>query len=373
MIAALAERVRQKGSELGFAMVGYSPAARAPRAAAFRDWLGRGFAGEMRYMAERPEHREDVTLRSPWARTVVSAAIHYGTASRPGPRDGPGISGLVSRYALGEDYHRVLKERLGLLARFLKDEAGGRIEARVLVDTSAILERDHAARAGIGWTGKNAMMIDPHAGSWFFLGEILTEAAIDPDAPMEDMCGTCARCIEACPTAAIVAPHVVDASRCISYLNIELRGAAGREHRTAIGDRLFGCDVCQEVCPWNRLAPPETDPAFGPAEAVETISLADTVRLDTPTFAARFRRTALARAGRGGLVRNALVVAANVAHEEALEAGAEAVGDPDPGVRETAIWALGKGGSKLKQIAVRAAEREPDPALRAAMRAALEG
>ncbi len=291
-----------------------------------------------------------------------------GARSAASPADGlPGISGLVSRYALGVDYHIVVKRRLEELARFLRAEGGGRVEARCLLDTSAILERDHAAEAGNGWTGKNAMVIDPQAGSWFFLGEILTDLALAPEPGIEDQCGSCTRCVDACPTGAIVEPRFVDSRRCISYLTIELRGAIPAPLRGAVGENLFGCDICQEVCPWNRLAPPPADGALGPGPALTELDLAAAVSLDEAAFAARFRRSPIARARRAGFARNALIVAANRGNAAALQAGESLLTDPDPAVRETAVWALARGEAPQRRAAALAAEREPDPVLRRRM------
>jgi epoxyqueuosine reductase len=216
------------------------------------------------------------------------------------------------------------------------------------------------------------MLIHPEAGSYFFLGEVLTSVELEPKGEMEDLCGTCTACIEACPTGAIVGPRVVDARRCISYLTIELRGAIPESQRSAVGEHLFGCDVCQEVCPWNRRAAPGRCEALGPAREVVETTLMEAVLLDEDAFATRFRRTSIARTHRSGFVRNALVVAANRSDSETLAAGAGLLGDPDPAVRETAVWALARGDSGERRRARRAAESEPDPALRERMLAATD-
>lgn len=379
MRAGLAERIRARGAELGFERVGFSAAGPSPRSDALRRWIGSGYAGSMAYMEQDVEGRADPTRRSTWARTVVSAALHYtpppeGGEGPAGARRaaGPGIAPLVSSYAVGQDYHDVLRARLGELARFLREEAGGRAEARPLVDTSAVLERDIGSLGGIGWTGKNAMLIHPEAGSYFFLGEILTDVEIEPSGAMEDLCGSCTACIEACPTQAIVGPRVVDARRCLSYLTIELRGPIPSDLRESVGEHLFGCDVCQDVCPWNRRAAPGRCDALAPGPGVSGTTLAETVRLDDRTFAERFRRTSIARTHRPGFVRNALVVAANARDEEALAAGADRLADEDPTVRETAVWALARGERRERLLARRAAEKEPEPALRERMRTDVE-
>jgi len=390
MRAGLSERIRARGAELGFERIGFSAAGPSPRSEALRRWITNGYAGTMSYMEQDVEGRANPTRRSPWARTVVSAALHYAPPSAPGAAgaaggdaaraaDGSaagdaacGIAPLVSSYAVGQDYHDVLRKRLAELARFVREEAGGRAEARALVDTSAVLERDIGSLGGVGWTGKNAMLIDPEAGSYFFLGEVLTSVEIEPTGEMEDLCGTCTACIDACPTQAIVGPRVVDARRCLSYLTIERRGAIPRELREAVGSHLFGCDVCQEVCPWNRRAPSGDCDALAPGSAVTQTSLEEAVALDDRGFAQRFRRTPLARAHRPGFVRNALLVAANTRHGAALAAGAGRLADEDPSVRETAVWALARGEGRERRLAREAARSEPDPTLRERMLADLE-
>jgi len=390
MRAGLSERIRARGAELGFERIGFSAAGPSPRSEALRRWITNGYAGSMAYMEQDVEGRANPTRRSPWARTVVSAALHYAPPAAPaaaGPGGGGaanavdgsaagdaecGIAPLVSSYAVGQDYHDVLRKRLAELARFVREEAGGRAEARALVDTSAVLERDIGSLGGVGWTGKNAMLIDPEAGSYFFLGEVLTSVEIEPTGEMEDLCGSCTACIDACPTQAIVGPRVVDARRCLSYLTIERRGAIPRELREAVGSHLFGCDVCQEVCPWNRRAPSGDCDAFAPGSAVTDTTLEEAVAFDDRAFAQRFRRTALARAHRPGFVRNALLVAANTRNGAALAAGAGRLADEDPSVRETAVWALARGEGRERRLALEAARSEPDPALRARMLADVE-
>jgi len=421
MTVPLAERVRARAHELGFEDVGFSRAGPAARADAFRSWLDRGYAGAMDYLARDPAGRADVTRRSPWARTVVSAALSYappepairrmangvrgsqtgggtvlptsneargrqaagGTHEAPGEglpdREGPpreserGIAGLVSCYAAGRDYHGVVKDRLAELASFLRSESGGRAEVRTLVDTSAILERDHAESGGLAWTGKNTMAILKEGGSYVFLGEILTDVEIEPGAPLQERCGGCTRCIDACPTGAIVDSWLLDARRCISYLTIELRGSVPSELRGPIGGHLFGCDICQEVCPWNARPSPARAREPRPDAALEETSLAETVSLDDRGFRARFGASALARAKRSGIVRNALIVAGNRGDGEALAAGRAVLEDPDPVLRETAVWALARGDARHRAAAGRAAEREDDEVARRLMRESLEG
>jgi epoxyqueuosine reductase len=236
----------------------------------------------------------------------------------PLPRagEGPGV-GAVARYAWGEDYHEVIAEKLGRLVAFIESEAGHTVAHKICVDTSAVLEREWAVRAGLGWIGKNTLLINPHAGSWLLLGELLLDLALDEDAPFPtDHCGSCTRCIERCPTHCILPDRDLDARRCIAYLTIELRGTLPRpaDLRSFIGDWVFGCDVCQEVCPWNRFARPTREAAFEPRHA--TLNLRDLLEMNDETFRAQFARSAIRRARREGLARNASIIAANRTHSE---------------------------------------------------------
>ena len=371
MKPGLSERIRTRGLELGFNEVAFSPAGPAPRAELFRRWLDLGYAGEMRWLEHDVEGRVDVTRRSPWARSIVSAALSYAHR-RAGAGAGPGLTALVSRYAAGRDYHEVMKEKLTQLGRFIREECGGRAETRTLVDTSAILERDHAGSAGLGWQARNTLTILPGAGSYLFLGEILTDIELPRGEPMEDRCGSCTRCLEACPTGAILEPQVLDARRCISYLTIELRGAIPFEWRERIGENLFGCDICQEVCPWNATSPVTRETGFLPGGAIQETSLAEAVSMDETVFRHVFRGSAIRRAGRRGFVRSALIVAANLQDGEALRRGRAALHDPDPVLREAAAWALGRGDAADRGEARRAADQESDPAVRSVMREGLD-
>jgi epoxyqueuosine reductase len=370
--ASLARRIEHKGLELGLESIGIAPIIPSAHAPFLKEWLRAGRAGGMSYMERTAEVRADLTRRFPWARTAVVAAAAY----LPYKDDRHGQAGLVAqvaRYAVGRDYHHVLGARLADLAHFIETEAPG---ARTLAyaDTGPVLERELAALAGLGWFGKNTNLIGPRGNSFILLGQILTDLDLPPDDPVADRCGTCTACIDACPTAAIPAPYVVDATRCISYLTIELRGAIPPGQRADLGDWVFGCDVCQEVCPWNRKTAPVEDEAFLPGSHLESRRLVDLVRLDEQTFREQFRPTALERPRRRGLVRNALIVAANVQDEEALDAAADSLQDKDPVVRGTAAWALGRAaGAGAGAALERAREREPDPAVRAEIEAALEG
>lgn len=254
----LSERIKALASSAGFDRCGIASAGPMPREAYLRDWLSRGYAGTMGYLHRHTASRVDVRAWLPWARSVLVVALNYKQPAPPKPDDVP--RGRVAMYAWGEDYHVVLRERLEALAATLHCEMGGQFH--VCVDTSAILERELALAAGVGWIGKNTMVLHEGLGSYFFLGEIITDLELTPDAASLDHCGTCTRCLDACPTQAFVAPYQMDASRCISYLTIEHRSAIDPALAAKLDDWVFGCDVCQDVCPHNRHAPDTSEPRF---------------------------------------------------------------------------------------------------------------
>jgi epoxyqueuosine reductase len=351
---ALGAAVRKRARALGFDRVAFGPAGPPEHGPAFERWLEAGHAGGMDYLARSRQDRLDPRRLLPGARSVVAVAMVYGAgaaepASTPDEQDPGGGArsaapvaarpARVARYAGGRDYHDVMRPRLRALARFIDAAAGGGTRSRAAVDTSALLERDLAARAGLGWIGKNTNLLAPDLGSYFFIGLVLTTAELPPDAPHPDRCGTCRACLDACPTGAFVGPYVLDARRCISYLTIEHRGPIAAQARAAIGPWLFGCDVCQEVCPWNRRAPEAANPALGEPPALAPEEL---LALGEAEFRARFRTTALWRARRPGLLRNAAIVLANRGDRSAIPALERAASDSDPTVRDAAAWALAR-------------------------------
>jgi len=326
--AALGERAQA----LGFDRLAVGPATPPEHGDAFDAWLAAGYAGSMRYLARGREDRRDPARLLSGVRSVVAVALSY----KPAPDD-PAWPG-VADYARGRDYHDVLRERLDTLARWLGEAAGGDVRSRAAVDTSAVLERDLAARAGLGWIGKNTNLLAPGLGSLFFIGILLTTAALEQDEPLPDRCGTCTACLDACPTEAFVGPYVLDARRCISYLTIEHRGPIPEPLRAGLGEWIFGCDVCQDVCPWNAKAAPSREPAWragAPSEAPAAL-----LALDADAFRARFRGTAISRAKRAGLLRNAALALGNAGGPEAEAALERARADPEEIVREAAAWAL---------------------------------
>jgi epoxyqueuosine reductase len=300
---ALTRTVKERARELGFDRVAIGAARPPQHAGAFERWLEAGYAGNMSYLERGRAPRLDPGRLLPGWRSVVAVALSYSPAS-----DDPAWRG-VARYARGRDYHRVIRPRLHALKDALRSAGGAEVRSRASIDTSAVLERSLAASAGLGWIGKNTNLIAPDLGSYFFIGIVLTTATLAPDAELPDRCGTCRACLDACPTGAFVAPYTLDARRCVSYLTIEHRGDIDESLHAGIGGWLFGCDVCQEVCPWNRHAPPARDPALAPGEppgAPESL-----IDLSEDEFRERFRGSALKRARRAGLARNARIVAAN--------------------------------------------------------------
>jgi epoxyqueuosine reductase len=335
---SIESRLKAHAHALGFELAGIAAAAPADGFESLRDWLDRGFAGTMDYMHRHGAAREHPASILTGVRSVVMVGMNYKPAEEPAEVG----AGRVARYARGADYHDVLRERLNRLLAWLQTERPG-CKGRGVVDTAPLLERDFARRAGLGWFGKNTMLLNKRLGSYFFLGALLVDLELRPDRPHEARhCGTCTACLDACPTAAFPSPGVLDARRCISYLTIELRGAVPEELRAGLGGWLFGCDVCQEVCPWNRKAPPGVEPSLLPRPELEALDPAELLRLTGDEFRLRFRGTALARCKRGGLVRNAALVLGNCGGAAALPALRRALADDEETVREAAEWAIAR-------------------------------
>jgi epoxyqueuosine reductase len=336
----LAARVKALALEAGFDLAGIAPVDPPAELAFFARWVDRGYAGEMSYLTGQVEARSDLRASFPWARSVIAVGLQYDT---PGPYsvDAARDRGWMARYAWGDDYHDVMGAMLRRLGERLAAEAGP-FRSRAYVDTGPIVERAWAAAAGLGAWGKNTCLLHPEHGSWFFLGELLTDLELAGDAPRADMCGSCTACLDACPTGALPAPYVLDATRCISYLTIEVKGAIAEDLRPAVGRHVFGCDICQDVCPWNRRRRHHGGEAFAPRPGLLAPDLAELASLDDETFRARFSKSAVKRAKRRGLLRNVAVALGNagdVSHRPVLERLAR---DDDPVVREHALWALRK-------------------------------
>jgi epoxyqueuosine reductase len=318
----------------------------------------------MAYMTRDRQRRQDPRRSLPDARSVVVVGLSYYTFDLPDEVKRDPARGLIARYAWGLDYHAVLTPRLRDLAEFTGVEARRAVQTRVYVDTGPLLERDIAEQAGLGFTGKNTCLISPRIGSWIFLGEILLDIELDADKPVAKVgCGTCTRCLSACPTNAFPTPYVLDARRCISYLTIELKGAIPRELRKPIGNRIFGCDECQDVCPWpRRFARPTSERAFYPVRLDGAApKLLDLIGLTTDQFRERFDGSPVMRARRRGLLRNVAVALGNWGDEVAVPSLNGALNDAEPLVRRHSAWALGQIRARAASIALEARRRiEPD-------------
>jgi len=306
----LTAALKQEARRLGFRLAGVCRAAAPPGIERFRRWLADGFAGEMHYLAERAAAYEHPRHVLDGVGSILMLGMSYRTAE---PAEAHPGQGRVSRYAWGTDYHDLIHSRLERLAELHRRLVPG-AAVRGVVDTAPLLEREFAQLAGLGWIGKNTLLLNRQHGSWLFLAALLSSEALVADEPIRrGYCGKCRRCLDACPTGALVAPYRLDARRCISYLTIELRGDVPEEFRPAIGDRLFGCDACQEVCPFNRRAPCTVEPALRPGEGMNPTDLPPLFELDDETFRRRFRHTPLWRAKRRGILRNAAIVLGNQA------------------------------------------------------------
>jgi epoxyqueuosine reductase len=328
-----AEGVKLRARELGFDVCGITSANPARHSAYYRQWTESGKAGEMQWLARDPARRADPRLVLPEARSVIVAGMNYWQPQKS-------ARGRIARYALGDDYHAILLEKLEVLAGELGREDG---QAKIYVDTGPVLEKPLAERAGVGWQGKSTMLIHPRLGPWLLLGEIITTLNLDPDVPQRDHCGTCDRCIQACPTGAITAPYQLDARRCIAYLTIELKGSIPEELRPLIGDRVYGCDECLDVCPWNRFAQTTRETRFlAPTDedATGTDHLHALLEISAAEFKRRYAQSPILRVKRRGLLRNVCVVLGNIGTAADLPALEKASRHEEPLVREHAAWAM---------------------------------
>lgn len=328
---------------LGFDLCRIAPCAVPPHRDEFLAWLEAGHAGEMAWLERNKERRTDPDLVLPGARSVIVLGMNYWqgpvpeSAIQPDPQSASHPAGRIARYAWGDDYHDLIEKKLAEIDAFLIQHGG---KQRCYVDTGPILERDFAALSGAGWHGKSTMLISPELGTWFFLAEVLTTLEFLADAPLPDRCGRCTRCIDACPTNAIVAPHRVDARRCVSYLTIELKGSIPEEFRPLIGDRIYGCDECLTACPWNRFAKASQESAFAAREFVHGWSLRDFLSLDDEQFRTLFRKSPIKRIKRRGFLRNVCVALGNIGGAEDLPALERVANDPEPLIAEHAQWAI---------------------------------
>ena len=365
------EAIERKARELGFDTVGFTSAVLPPEIASrLADYLGRGFHGAMEWMATTSARRGSPAAMWPAAKSAIMLGVNYGPADPALELVERRERANVSVYARNADYHDTIKKRLKALARWIAEEFGG--DVKVFVDTAPLMEKPLAERAGIGWQGKHTNLVSREFGSWLFLAAILTTLDLAPDAPETDHCGSCGRCLEVCPTEPFPAPYQLDARRCISYLTIELKGHIPREFRAAIGNRVYGCDDCLAVCPWNKFAQATKDYAFIPRLELTRPKLIDYVALDDEAFRKVFRASPIKRIGRDRFLRNILIAIGNSGDRALAEEAERRLGDAAPIVRAAAIWALSRllPPEDFAALAVEHAPREADGEVRAEWSAA---
>jgi epoxyqueuosine reductase len=330
----LSATVKRMAAEAGFDDCRIAPARVAEHSQIFLDWLAEGKNGDMTWLAKDPARRCNPALVVPGARSVIMLATNYWQGpERPEPDD----AYRIARYAWNDDYHDLIESRMARLAGWL-EALGGR--QRCLVDHGPLLERDHASTSGLGWNGKSTMQIHQRLGTWFFLSAIVTTLHLPADAPARDRCGTCVRCIEACPTRAITAARSLDARRCISYLTIEQKGAIPLEFRRALGNRVYGCDDCLDACPWNRFAAASRDAAFQARKSLFSMRLRDFLEMDNAAFRKLFDGSPILRIRRPAFLRNVSVALGNTGSLEDMPALEKAAADPHPLIAEHAAWAI---------------------------------
>jgi epoxyqueuosine reductase len=358
--SALRERARALGiDELGFA----APELPRARQSAYRRYIEAGRHGDMAWLAREPERRLSPKGLWPKVETVIVAGVNYGPDEDPLPGLERRDRATISVYARHRDYHDLIKGRLKQLAGWLHAECGA--EVKVFVDTAPVLEKPLAERAGIGWQGKHSNLVSRRFGSWLFLGEIFTDLRIAPDPAETDHCGSCRACLDVCPTDAFPAPYQLDARRCISYLTIEHKGHIPREFRVPIGNRIYGCDDCLAVCPWNKFARTASEVLLQARDDLRAPRLAELVRLDDAGFRRRFSGSPIKRTGRARFVRNVLIAIGNSGDPRLANLAEERLGDPSPLVRAMAVWALARllGRGDLRALAERYSAHEQDPAV----------
>jgi epoxyqueuosine reductase len=363
--------LKEESHQLGFDLSGVCPAVEPAGIVRFHEWLEAGYAGQMRYLPDRREAYAHPDSVLEGVRSILMLGMNYHAGA---PRS-PGVGqGRVASYARGDlDYHDVIHERLESLIARLEELVPG-AKARGVVDTAPLLEREFAQLAGLGWIGKNTLLLNRQAGSYFFLAALLTDQVLAYDQPHEtDHCGTCTACLDACPTGAFPQPYVLDATRCISYLTIELRDHVPAELREGMGDWVFGCDICQEVCPWNRRAPRTEKPSFQPRDDLNPLNLLELFELDDAAFRERFRRTPLWRSKRRGVLRNAAIALGNRPDERAIPSLVRGLNDSEPLIRAACAWALGRHRFSAAREALLARRAiEADPSVRAEIASAIE-
>ena len=369
-LSGFTRHLKRRAGELGFQLTGVCPAVSPQGLSRFHDWLEAGYAGEMRYLSDRKAAYAHPRSVLDGVRSILMLGMNYRSeASIPAGQ----CEGRVSRYAWGTvDYHDLIHGRLKELIGWYRQLVPA-ARLRGVVDTAPLLEREFAQLAGLGWVGKHTLLLNRQQGSWFFLAALLSDQQLEYDTPYErDYCGSCRACLDACPTDAFPEPYVLDATRCISYLTIELRDAVPLELRDGLDDWVFGCDVCQEVCPWNRAAPLAQETQFTPDSAQNPLDVVCLFDLDETAFRQRFRHTPLWRSKRRGLLRNAAIVLGNRPSDRGLKALLRGLHDQEVIVRAAVAWALGRHRQVAATDALRARlATESDPAVRAEIESAL--
>ncbi len=349
----LTEQIKTQAQKLGFELVGIIPVEPSQTVGHYEQWLKNGYAGEMGYLEKHLPLKRDLRQILPEAQSIIALAVNYYTLDPPQSVVDDPSRGQISRYAWGTDYHGLIRSKLDRLAAFIQRTAEEKTKTRVYVDTAPVLEREYTERAGIGWIAKNTNVINWQAGSWFFLAGILVSIKLETDTPsLRGSCGTCTLCIEACPTDAILAPNILDSRLCISYLTIELKGSIPHELRPQMGNLIFGCDICQEVCPWNSKAVPTKERGFQPRQGNLAPKLLSLIQMTQEQFSRRFRDSPIKRAKRRGFLRNVAVALGNWKNRAAVPALKTALNDDEPLVRGHAAWALGQIGGQAARKAL---------------------
>ena len=359
------DAIRNRALDLGFDAVGFAEASLGGRAGEdLAEYIARGYHGDMGWLAAGADRRAAPTALWPEARTVIAVAANYTPHENPleaYPRMRRNGRGTISAYARNRDYHDVMKKRLRALARWMHEELGAGV--KLFVDTAPVMEKPLAQRAGLGWQGKHTNLVSRGFGSWLFLGEVYTDLALDPDAPAQDRCGSCRRCQDVCPTGAFPEPYKLDARRCVSYLTIEHKGHIDPDLREGIGHRIYGCDDCLAVCPWNKFATPTLDPEFLPRLELTAPNLTDLAALADAGFRRVFAGSPIKRIGRDRFVRNVLIAMGNSGDARLAPAAERLLADPAPIVRAMAVWALSRllDGDRFAALRARHLPKEPDP------------
>ncbi|MBI2758605.1 MAG: tRNA epoxyqueuosine(34) reductase QueG [Chloroflexi bacterium] len=351
MSATLKQAIQNEARRLGFILAGVTTPDPPPHLSVFEDWLMQGRHASMNYLADDRSRarRANPRLILPECKSILVLALPYADPKPAEASNQPSPSGRIASYAWGDDYHLVIHEKLKALVAFTERQAGHSIRNRWYTDTGPILERELAQRAGLGWIGKNSMLINPKAGSYFLLAEIFLDLDLEPDPPFTtDHCGTCTRCIEACPTQCILSNKTIDARRCISFLTIELKEEIPPELRPMLGNWVFGCDICQAACPWNRFAASENTSELKPRADAPRPNLIRELELMPKDFNTKFKNSPVKRAKRRGYLRNVAVALGNSKDANTLPALTKALDDPEPLVREHAAWAIQEIEKKYK-------------------------